>query len=76
VARQMHHRRSGVDPSDHQIKHARTKPTRLLSREGCRSHPSAENKRHLWRCGEGEVRLQGRFHTKKCNAPSLTIDHW
>jgi hypothetical protein len=39
---QAHHSRSNVDPPDHWIEHARTRPTRLLPREGCRSHPGKQ----------------------------------
>jgi hypothetical protein len=37
-----------VDPPDHRVKHARTRPTGLLPREGCRSRPGTDNQRHLW----------------------------
>jgi hypothetical protein len=35
----------------HWIQQARTRPIGLLPREGYRSRPSTDNKRHLWRCG-------------------------
>jgi hypothetical protein len=74
VAGQTHHRRSGVDPSDHQIKHARTEPTRILCREGCRSCPGIENQIHLWRSGKREAGLQGSLHPEWHSAPSLLVD--
>jgi hypothetical protein len=37
----------GVDPSDHRIEHARTRPSGFLPREGCRSCPGAAHKRNL-----------------------------
>jgi hypothetical protein len=43
VARQTHHHRPNVDPSDHRIEHAGTRPTRLLPREGCRPRPGTED---------------------------------
>jgi hypothetical protein len=51
---QMHHNRSNTDPPDHRIEHERTKTIGLLPKEGYISHPGTDNKRHLWRCGEGE----------------------
>jgi hypothetical protein len=76
MAGEMHHYRFGTDPSDHRIKHARTRPTRILSREGYRSHPGMKNLRYLWKCGKGEARLQGRLHSKWCSAPRFLVDHW
>jgi len=53
-----HHHRSGVDPLDHWIEHARIETSRFLPREDCRLRPSATNKRHLRRCGERKEGLQ------------------
>jgi hypothetical protein len=53
----VHHSISGVDSSDHWIKHSRTRSPGFLPREGCRSCLGTDNKRHLWRCGEGEAGL-------------------
>jgi hypothetical protein len=37
--------------------------------------PGTSNKRHLWRCGEREVGLQGSLHKKWRSAPSFPVDH-
>jgi hypothetical protein len=76
VAGQMLHHRSDTDPSDDRTKNARPIPTIILSKEGCRSHPGAENQRYLLQCGEGEVRLQGSLHPEWRSAPSLPFDRW
>jgi hypothetical protein len=46
---------SNGDPSNHRIEHGRTRSIGILPKEGCRFHLGTENKRHLWKCGEGEV---------------------
>jgi len=69
-----HHSRSCVDPSDHWIKHARTRSIGFLPREGCRSRPSTTHKINLRWHGERKEGLQGSLHTKWWNAPTLWID--
>jgi hypothetical protein len=35
---------------------------------------STEDQGHLWRCQEGNVRLQGRFYLEWCSSPRLSVD--
>jgi hypothetical protein len=41
-----------------------------------RSRTSTEDQGHLWRCREGNKRLQGSFHPEWHSAPHMSTNHW
>jgi hypothetical protein len=58
------------------IEHARTRPSPILHKEGCRSLLGTLDQGGIWRFGEGEARLQGSLHPRWHSAPSLSDDRW
>jgi hypothetical protein len=74
VVEPLHHSGSDINQSDHRAKHARPRPTGFLPQKdhGSRSRP--EDKGYLWRCREGNARLQGSLYPEWCSAPRLSTD--
>lgn len=76
MARLPHYSWPNTDPQDHRPEYARTWPIGLLSRKSYRSGTYTEDKGHLWRCWEGNKRLQGSFHSEWNNVPYMSTDSW
>jgi hypothetical protein len=69
VAQKAHDCGFGADPFDQRTEHPGTRPSVVLPREDVRSFPITTHQGGLWRCREGEVRLQGSIHLGWCSAP-------
>jgi hypothetical protein len=69
-----HHCGSDSDQSDHRAKHAGPQPIGVLPWKDRRSCSLPTNKGHIWRCREGNARLQGSLHQECSSAPQFPDD--
>jgi hypothetical protein len=63
-----------ANPPDHHIENARTRTSLVLPRKDIRSLLGPVHQGGIWRCGEGEVRLQGSLHPGWRSAPRFSVD--
>ena len=75
MVKSSHNSGFDIDKLDHRAYYARTWPTGFLSWKSHGPCSCSKDQGHLWRCREGNVRLQGSFYPERRSVPFLSIDH-